>query len=313
MKYFVYSLMLTMSLGLVDAQMPGAWGKEGGDTSTTSGALDYVCPMHPDERSDKPGKCQRCGMTMRLGIPDQSDYSMELTLTPAKIQPGQKVRLRFAIESPKDRSVVKKFEVVHEKLIHLFIISSDFKFFVHEHPVQQADGSFVIDNVFPQSGEYRVGADVFPSAGSPQLIDSTFFVSGSPNEPVSLGEARLKPDLNIQHGENTDVTVTTAPEKAIAGVKTLLIFKFSNAKGMEKYLGAWAHMLIASEDLVDLIHDHPSNADGGSSMEFAIIFPRPQTYRVWVQFQRAGVVNTVAVNVPVISQEEAEGISTGKP
>ena len=33
------------------------------------------------------------------------------------------------------------------------------------------------------------------------------------------------------------------------------------------------------------------------------MFPRPQTYRVWVQFQRDGVVNTVHFDVPVVSQE----------
>lgn len=26
----------------------------------------YTCPMHPDVRSDKPGTCPKCGMTLRL-------------------------------------------------------------------------------------------------------------------------------------------------------------------------------------------------------------------------------------------------------
>jgi hypothetical protein len=34
-------------------------------------------------------------------------------------------------------------------------------------------------------------------------------------------------------------------------------------------------------------------------MYFNVIFPRARTYRVWIQFQRKGVVNTVAVNIPV--------------
>ena len=30
---------------------------------TTSGkSMSYVCPMHPDEKSDRPGKCPKCGM-----------------------------------------------------------------------------------------------------------------------------------------------------------------------------------------------------------------------------------------------------------
>ena len=58
-------------------------------------------------------------------------------------------------------------------------------------------------------------------------------------------------------------------------------------------------MLAASEDLIDLIHTHPFIADGGPNMQFNLTFPRPGTYRVWVQFQRKGVVNTVRFDIPV--------------
>lgn len=58
-------------------------------------------------------------------------------------------------------------------------------------------------------------------------------------------------------------------------------------------------MLAASDDLIDLIHDHPFIADGGPKMQFNIIFPRARTYKMWVQFQRNGVVNTASFTVPV--------------
>ena len=82
-------------------------------------------------------------------------------------------------------------------------------------------------------------------------------------------------------------------------MKTLLFFHFKETEGMEKYIGAWAHMLIASDDLVDMIHDHPFIADGGPQMQFNIIFPRAHTYRIWIQFMRKGVINTVSFTVPV--------------
>jgi hypothetical protein len=34
-------------------------------------------------------------------------------------------------------------------------------------------------------------------------------------------------------------------------------------------------------------------------MQFNIIFPRARTYKIWVQFQRKGVVNTASFIVPV--------------
>jgi len=33
--------------------------------STATKAI-YVCPMHPEETSDKPGKCPKCGMDLEL-------------------------------------------------------------------------------------------------------------------------------------------------------------------------------------------------------------------------------------------------------
>jgi len=78
-------------------------------------------------------------------------------------------------------------------------------------------------------------------------------------------------------------------------------FTLSPGDGLEKYLGAWAHMLVASEDLIDMMHTHPFLADGSPEMQFNLIFPRPGTYRVWAQFQRSGVVNTVHFDVPVVA------------
>ena len=40
-------------------------------------------------------------------------------------------------------------------------------------------------------------------------------------------------------------------------------------------------------------------ADGSPNIQFNVIFPRAHTYRVWVQFQRLGVVNTAYFDVPV--------------
>jgi len=34
-------------------------------------------------------------------------------------------------------------------------------------------------------------------------------------------------------------------------------------------------------------------------VRFDVVFPRARPYRVWVQFQRSGVVNTVHFDVPV--------------
>ncbi len=264
---------------------------------TTPGAappLDYVCPMHPDVRSAGAGKCPRCGMNLLPGIPDPVEYPVDLALNPRTPRPRQPVELIFHIKDPKTGAPVKRFEIIHEKLFHMFIVSQDLSFFVHEHPIAAPDGGFRYRGSLPNGGMYRVLADYFPAGGTPQLTAKTIFLAGGSLQPAHPG-----PDLAGKHTANMDVELTMEPPVPLAGLKTMLFFRLKPAEGLETYLGAWAHMLAASDDLIDLIHTHPFLADGGPQIQFNVIFPRSRTYRLWVQFQRKGVVNTAVFTVPV--------------
>jgi len=252
-------------------------------------AQDYVCPMDADVRSDKPGVCPRCGMKLVVGIPNPVDYRLDLKVAPAVIRPGQPATLTFRIFDPASGVPVRRFQIVHEKLFHMFIVSDDLRFFVHDHPTFDADGAFRFTATFPRPGLYRVLADFYPEGGTPQLAPATVIVPGA------TAVAQPAPGDNAPPG----VSISTEPAKPIAGLKTLLFLRLSNADGLQKYLGAWAHMLISSDDLIDMIHTHPFIATGGPEMQFNVIFPRAGIYRVWVQFQRNGAVETAAVNVAV--------------
>jgi hypothetical protein len=48
-----------------------------------------------------------------------------------------------------------------------------------------------------------------------------------------------------------------------------------------------------------MIHQHPYRVDEHLMVEFEMVFPQPQVYRIWVQFQRKGIVNTVHFDVAV--------------
>ena len=53
-------------------------------------------------------------------------------------------------------------------------------------------------------------------------------------------------------------------------------------------------MLAASNDLIDMMHEHPFLADGGPQRRIrARVSTAARIYRIWVQFQSDGVVNTV--------------------
>ncbi len=98
--------------------------------------------MDPDVRSNQPGNCRRCGMKLREGIPEPVEFHMDLALTPRAVKPNQTEQLKFSVHDPwKDRPV-KDFQIVHEKLFHMFVVSQDLQFFVHDHPVITAGRRF---------------------------------------------------------------------------------------------------------------------------------------------------------------------------
>jgi hypothetical protein len=267
--------------------------------------------MDKDIRAKAPGKCPRCGMTLVPGIPDPHEYPVHITTKPKVLKSGQDIQLTMSIEDPDTLKPVHEFLEVHEKLYHFFLVSQDLSFFRHVHPEKQPNDTFQLGVNFPKAGLYRVLSDFYPKGGTPQLVTGTMMVEGA---GFKLETPQLEPDLAPKHAEGTkdgkevpgnlDVELTMEPEQPIVGEKTLLFFHIKPNADIEMYLGAWAHMLAASTDLIDMMHEHPFlvtdplNTDY-KQLQFNLIFPRSGIYRVWVQMQRKGVVNTFAFNIPV--------------
>ena len=249
----------------------------------------FICPMDPDVRSHDPGTCPRCGMKLASGLPEPTEYQLDLTVTPRALRPGQPLNLSFAVTDPWKHHPVTKFQVVHEKLFHMFVVSQDLEYFLHDHPVFRPDGQFHYDNlVLPKPGMYRILGDFYPDAATPQLITKTLLVPGTP--PGSIGASDIR--------KTETAMLATVPERPIAGMNTQVHLKLTPGDGLQQYLGAWAHMLVASDDLIDMIHLHPFIADGGPEIQFNATLPRPgHTYRMWIQYQRNNTLHTERFDV----------------
>lgn len=267
------------------------------------GDLDasYYCPMDPDVRAVAPGTCPRCGMTLVEGIPDIVEYPLDLGIDPPIPRVNEVTRLTFGLTDPRTLQPVRSFQVVHEKLYHIFLVSQDLSFFLHTHPERQPDEDFHLDVRLPKPGMYRVLSDVYPTGGTPQLITSTVFVGAG---DTNSAPASLSTDVAPKDTENAHVELRITPGHVVARQRASLWFRLTPTEGLETYLGAWGHMLAASADLIDMMHAHPLSVadDRGAAakdLEFSLAFPRAGMYRVWVQFQRAGTVNTVSFTIPV--------------
>jgi hypothetical protein len=216
-----------------------------------------------------------------------------MELQPQIAKPGEALKMTFRVLAPDSGKLVDRFDIIHEKLFHLFLVSEDLQFFAHEHPEHRQDGSFTFATTLPKPGMYRLLCDFYPSGATPQLIAKSIMLPGRPSR------ARLQPDLDPKSGRNIKVSLRTEPAPPLAAGKTMLFFEIDPSDGLEPYLGAWGHMLAASADLIDMIHAHPAWEERGPKIQFNVIFPRPGLHRIWVQFQRQGTINTVAFNVPV--------------
>ena len=147
-----FAAMVTLTLCLlvtlfVQAQQSSTPGDSpDGDTA-------FVCPMHPDYTLDIAGTCPRCGMALVRGAPfDVRDDGLELTTAPAVVEAGKPAQWQFRISHPGTGQPIRKFETVHERQYHLFVISQDMTHFQHIHPELQPDGTWVIDVTLPKPG-----------------------------------------------------------------------------------------------------------------------------------------------------------------
>jgi hypothetical protein len=249
----------------------------------------FVCPMDPGVKSKTPGKCPRCGMILELGLPEPLEYRLITQILPAAPRTGATTSLIFQIVHPKTGKPATQFRELHEKLFHLFLISEDLTYFAHEHPESLPDGRFRFNTTLPAPGFYRLLADLYPEGGTPQLLPATIHVRGPRQRFEAVAPVNLKAVLR------------TEPPEPIAGLKTMMFFDLTPFEGVAPWLGAWGHLLAASGDLVDLVHLHPVWEPYQNTVQFNMIFPRPGKYKLWAQFQRAGVVNTAPFELTVKS------------
>ena len=123
-----------------------------------SGDLVYQCPMDHDIRSNTPGFCSRCEMKLKAGIPEPEEFPVNLSVTPRPLKPAAMAQLVFSVRDPDNGRPIEHFEIVHEKLFHMFVVRQDMEFFLHDHPYFGADGDpqMQFNIYFPRAQTYRI-------------------------------------------------------------------------------------------------------------------------------------------------------------
>jgi hypothetical protein len=234
-------------------------------------------------------------------------------------------------------NVVHDLRVVHERPLHLLVISDDLAAFYHLHPEPATDGSFRVQHTFQHGGHYHVYADFTPRDAAQVIAQFALTVHGSARPTIAL----VEDTAGTKIADGVHVTMTTE-QPLRAGEESMLTFTVTDATthtpvtDLEPYLGALAHFVIVSDDGRDFLHAHPmehtemAGAHGHSSHHAALpmhaasmahdtssmpipsasavnahtTFPRAGVYKIWVQLQRGGRVITVPWVVRAVSNEQ---------
>lgn len=263
----------------------------------------YACPMHPEVTGQKGDRCPKCGMDLKAAHQENSnEYQVQLSTFPQTIEAGIPTELIFAIKN-KNQNVT--LEISHEMKIHLMAVSEDLTWFRHIHPEEQADGTYVITETFPNGGKYLLFTDFKPSGAAQFVNRQTIEVEGVHRSD----DQKLSPPLISEAGGYT-VTLENGNDFKTNRTQSLEISVEINSRKLKEedlqpYLGASAHIVMISEKDKEFLHIHPVSNDRFPIYSETYI-EKSGTYRMWVQFNIDGQVHTADFTVDVPEGEKAE-------
>jgi major membrane immunogen (membrane-anchored lipoprotein) len=213
---------------------------------------------------------------------------------------GKQIPLNIQVKN-KDGQPIMDFEVEHEKLMHLIVVSKDLSYFDHIHPEYKGNGLFTVTPNFPSGGEYKLFADFTPKGESKTVKSTVVTVAGNKEKATPLTED--KELTNVVDGKE----VTLKFDHLMAGMDLTMTFTIKDAKtkqpitNLQPYLGAVGHVVAISGDTETYLHVHPMDEKAtGPDAKFMTGFPKSGLYKIWGQFQLNGKVFTVpfTINVP---------------
>jgi hypothetical protein len=259
------------------------------------------------------------------------DFTVDFKASPAAPKAEEQVDLFFVVKNSRgDR--VKDLPMVHEKPMHLIVVSEDLAEFYHLHPEAQADGSYKTSFAFKNGGKFKLYADLMPVKDNQIIRIFDLSVAGS-----ERAKEELKTDAKFEKTVEDLKVVMKADADLVANREIMLNFQVLDARtnqpvdDLQKYLGETAHFVIINRDLNEFVHAHPMSLDNVKGEEHQhegnsapkhddklmssaanliaahVSFPKAGIYKIWAELQRNGKVTAVpfVVNVKQGAEEKA--------
>lgn len=192
----------------------------------------------------------------------------------------------------RDGQPVKTFTIVHDKPLHLIVVRRDLSGYQHLHPAMATDGRWRVPLTLPTAGAWRAYTDFTVDVGGQQTaltLGVDLSVAGgyaaralpTPVRAASVG------GLSVSY-EGTPAPGATQP----------LFFRVPGA-ALERYLGAFGHLVVVREGDLGYVHVHPEDQLIDGAVKFWLAVPSAGRYRMYFDFQVAGEVHTAEFTLAV--------------
>jgi hypothetical protein len=283
-------------------------------TTATATAGGYICPMNCEKGKTypQPGTCPVCNMKLEAvkapAPASKAEYFTAFSSSVTPVEAGKSAVLSFTPKIQGNESALVPLDLVHEKKMHLIVVSDDLSYFDHVHPEFSEGGAYQIKLLekgkdftngsgkneirLDKGGQYWAFADYKPTGGMNIADKIELTVNGTKSTPVVY-----KAEKRVSNVDGFTLSVETSKygELTTGGHVHLPISIKKDGKpvdptGFEQYLGEKAHLVLINTETKTFIHTHPMVEDG--KLEASTTFGMPGFYRAWLQFQTEGKVHT---------------------
>jgi hypothetical protein len=236
------------------------------------------------------GDAQASGHGGEMAMPVRglavAENGLRVVVEQPELRRNRAEQLRFRILD-EDGNAVRDFDLEHTERMHLILARRDLTGFQHLHPAMDADGTWTVPVRVRDAGSYRLFAD-FSHGGTKTTLASDLRVDGAADL-----QSLPAPWPTATSDGGYDVRLDSAT--ATAGKESELRFTITKA-GLpvrtEPYLGAGGHLVALREGDLAFLHVHPTGDD--AAIGFEATFPTTGAYRLFLQFEVDGKVQTVA-------------------
>lgn len=218
------------------------------------------------------------------------------------IDDGKESVFMFTIEG-NDGSPLVRFDDLHERKLHLIVLSRNLVDYLHLHPTMDPGGLWRVQMPPLSAGSYRVYADFKPHGGDQITLASDVVVPGT------VGPAALPIAASAFEVGDYSVSLSGHP---VVGQSTLTFVVSHDGAAVvtEPHLGAAGHLVVIRTGDLGYLHVHPVANAQPERVSFAAEFPTPGTYRLFFDFSSGGSVRTASFTVDVAAWTTAASPST---